>query len=417
MKRLILMLIAISALCRSVCAESEILAYTQQTDVICTVDGLFAESYAIDGFIYLPLDSLVDYGFNVTETSRGIAVDRSDIIYFDGCYEEKQNKGGFPVYENDTPVLICGQTANTYATDGRIVIQADELSVFGKVLWNEEMKTVEISIAAEELKNAFKTADDKEYFENCSVHITGQKRDGEWNGIVETSYYQGMTYLGYMINGEYEGVVYGYRMHTPYLASLFELKTVRNGLKNGYCRYKTGYNNKPEPPGTIKSASGIYENDRLKNGEYTIYIDYAPNTITFEVADFNEQKIYSNREYYEFAECDSQIFYNGELLCFDTAPVIEDDRTLIPLRGFFEKTGASAEWDDASKTAVITVGETVISVSPDRYGIKINGNYKYADVPPRLINGRIMIPLRFLAEELGYTVAWGESGINITDAE
>ncbi len=408
MKRLLFLLLATFILSNTVYAENKEVAKTQETNIVCTIDGLFIESYAVDGFMYLPVEKLSDYGFIVNEAANGFQLDRKEIVYFDGSYDEKDTNGNLIVYENTTPVIVNDKVANTYLIEDRIVIQADELLAFGDVSWNENTQTVKISIIANELKNAFEKAEDKVTVTEGMTQISGQMQNDEWNGIVRTSGFQSMTYFGYMKDGEYEGVVYGYREHQPYLAALYELKTVRNGAKNGYCRYITGYNNKAEAPKTIKVASGIYENDKLKNGEYTIYTDFNMNTSTFEVKDFNGQIVSSTRYGYEYEKSPSQVFYNGELIDFDVVPIMENDRTLIPLRGLFEKMGAVVEWDGQNQTAIVTKDDMVLSVKIDHYGAKVNDSCKYMDVPARLVESRTMIPLRFLSEELGYTVIWNE---------
>ena len=408
MKRIILALVFVFVLGNTVFAESNVITQTQETNIICTIDGLFIESYAVEGFMYLPVENLSEYGFNLNKNTEGIELRRNKIVYFDGNYTEIKTGNNLPVFENTTPITINGKIANTYVIEDRVVIQADELLAFGDVIWNENAQTVEISIIENELKNAFEKAEDKVTVTEGTNQISGQMKNDKWNGIVRTSGHQTMTYLGYMKDGEYEGVVYGYREHQPYLAALYELKTVRNGLKNGYCKYVTGYNNKPEPPHTIKVASGIYENDKLKNGEYTIYTDYNMNTSTYEVKDFNEQIVSSTRYGYEFEKSISQVFYNGELIEFDVAPIMENDRTLIPLRGLFEKMGATVEWDGQNQTAIVIKDDMILSVKIDHYGAKVNDFYKYMDVPARLVESRTMIPLRFLSEELGYTVIWDD---------
>ena len=387
-------------------AENDAVAQTQETKVVCMIDGLFIESYAVDDFMYLPVEKLQEYGFDINRNADSIELVRKKTVYFDGCYDEKKTSGGLPVYENVIPVTIDGKFANTYVIGDRVVIQADELSAFGDFTWNEETQTIVISIIANELMNAFENAEDKVTVEEGTTYISGQQKNGVWNGIVKTSVFQGMTNYGYMKDGKYEGVVFGYREHKPYLAALYELKTMRNGMKNGYCRYETGYNNKPEPPQTIKNASGIYENDKLKNGEYTIYTDYDWNTSTYVVEEFKEQIISSTRNWYTYEKSLSEVFYHGELVDFDVAPVMEDDRTLIPLRGLFERMGASVEWDGEKQTATVIMDDTVLSVKIDHYKAKINDSFKYMDIPTRLVEGRTMIPLRFLSEELGYVVIW-----------
>jgi len=409
MKKFLTFIMALALSCSSlVHAESKkVVAQTQETKNTCSIDGLFIESYAVNGFMYLPIDRLTDYGFNLDVKEDSIDLKRNKIVYLDGCYDKVDTGSNLPVYENHTPVTISGKPANTYLIEDRIVIQADELQAFGKVAWNEYKKLISISIIEDELINAFENLEDKEKSLTNDVIRVGQKKNGEWNGLVQTTYWPGTTYLGYMENGKYEGAVIGETEHKPYLAAESEFMTVRNGVKNGYCWYSLGYNNKPPSPNTIKSSSGMYENDVLKNGTYTIYIDDYMNTATYEVKDFKEQIISSKRVYYyEYEKSLSKVFYNSELIHFDVEPVVENQRTLIPLRGMFEKMGAVVEWDNENQTATVMKDDMIILVKIDHYGIKINDSYKYMDTPARLVDGRTMMPLRFLSEELGYDVIW-----------
>ena len=112
-----------------------------------------------------------------------------------------------------------------------------------------------------------------------------------------------------------------------------------------------------------------------------------------------------------------------EILGFDTPPVTEADRTLVPMRFLFEKLGADVTWDEATQTATATIAADLddqfqtfgtaqaksVSVSIDNTTAVVNGQAKVMDVPARLINDKTMVPLRFLSENLGYTVTWDEA--------
>lgn len=103
-----------------------------------------------------------------------------------------------------------------------------------------------------------------------------------------------------------------------------------------------------------------------------------------------------------------KIMYNDKYLSFENPPVLENDRTLVPMRFLFEQMGATVSWDDVTNTATVTKGEDVISFSIDNSTAVVNSLQKNMDVPARLINNKTYIPLRFLSEELGYTVEWDE---------
>ena len=114
---------------------------------------------------------------------------------------------------------------------------------------------------------------------------------------------------------------------------------------------------------------------------------------------------------------------NGEILGFDTPPITEADRTLVPMRFLFEQLGAEVEWDDATNTATATIAasadrqiqtfgmaeEKTVSFSIDNPTATVNGTAASMDVPARLMNDKTMVPLRFLSENLGYTVTWDEA--------
>lgn len=98
---------------------------------------------------------------------------------------------------------------------------------------------------------------------------------------------------------------------------------------------------------------------------------------------------------------------SGEYLSFEVSPVIEYSRTLVPMRFILEKMGALVGWSDELKIASILYGENLehyIEIQINSNIAKVNGVEKPLDVPARLINDKTMLPLRFIAEEMGYTV-------------
>lgn len=105
----------------------------------------------------------------------------------------------------------------------------------------------------------------------------------------------------------------------------------------------------------------------------------------------------------------------------DQQPVIENDRTLIPVRGAFEAMGGTVEWDGENR--IVTVKNSTNTV---RTELKIDSDvmttYTYKslldvektetklDVPATIRNDRTMLPLRAVGEALGAKVEWdGES--------
>lgn len=99
---------------------------------------------------------------------------------------------------------------------------------------------------------------------------------------------------------------------------------------------------------------------------------------------------------------------NGQNLNFDVPLVVENDRTLVPLRAIFEALGASVQWDDSTQTVTASKAGTEIKLVIGGKAFK-NGEPVALDVPAKLVNDRTMVPLRFVSESLGCQVGWDES--------
>ena len=116
-----------------------------------------------------------------------------------------------------------------------------------------------------------------------------------------------------------------------------------------------------------------------------------------DIEDVLNEKCPSDTPYIEF---------NGNILGFDVPPIIEDGSTLVPMRFLFEQMGADVEWDSETQTATATVDNKAVTFSIDNVNARINNKPAKMDVPARLVNGKTMVPLRFLSENMGYDVDW-----------
>ena len=122
--------------------------------------------------------------------------------------------------------------------------------------------------------------------------------------------------------------------------------------------------------------------------------------IEYDMADIEDvlnEKCPSDTPYIEF---------NGNILGFDVPPIIEDGSTLVPMRFLFEQMGADVEWDSETQTATATLDNKAVTFSIDNVNARINNKPAKMDVPARLVNGKTMVPLRFLSENMGYDVDW-----------
>jgi len=94
--------------------------------------------------------------------------------------------------------------------------------------------------------------------------------------------------------------------------------------------------------------------------------------------------------------------------------VEEGGRLLVPVRGVFELTGASVEWDAASSGVHIVGGGNDIWMWVNNQGAVVNGADAWLDVPPRNISGRVHIPLRFVGESLGRSVNYADAVVTLS---
>lgn len=112
---------------------------------------------------------------------------------------------------------------------------------------------------------------------------------------------------------------------------------------------------------------------------------------------------------------------DGEKLVADTAPVIIEGRTMVPMRAIFESLGAKVEWDDFSKTVSAYTDKTEIKLAVGESEMLVNGKKEPLDVSAIIRNGRTLVPLRAVAEALDVDVNWYSDiktvSINTKDVE
>lgn len=101
-----------------------------------------------------------------------------------------------------------------------------------------------------------------------------------------------------------------------------------------------------------------------------------------------------------------QVLLNGNPINMDVAPVMENNRTLVPLRAIFEALGADVDWSGADQSITATKNGDTIWLQIGNKNAKRNGQQIILDVPARIIIGRTLVPLRFVGESLGADVNW-----------
>ena len=101
---------------------------------------------------------------------------------------------------------------------------------------------------------------------------------------------------------------------------------------------------------------------------------------------------------------------------FDVSPIIENSRTLVPMRKIFEELGCEVEWLSESQTVIVTKNSKIIALQIGKNKI-ISTDIETGenvvteiDTAPQIHNGRTLVPVRVISESLGCNVEWdGES--------
>lgn len=105
----------------------------------------------------------------------------------------------------------------------------------------------------------------------------------------------------------------------------------------------------------------------------------------------------------------AKVRIDGELVEFeDQAPLIDDGRTMIPIRAVAQTLGAYAAWDGKNYQAIITKKGTTIKIPINSDIVYVDDEEVQLDCEAQIMNDRTMVPLRFIAETFGIEVDWDQ---------
>ncbi len=99
----------------------------------------------------------------------------------------------------------------------------------------------------------------------------------------------------------------------------------------------------------------------------------------------------------------------------NVVPYIENDYTLIPLRAVSEALGAYVEWDENTKTALLSISGNKIAVTVNAPVMRVGGADIALDVPARISQDRVFVPLRAVCEAFNKNVYYKDKFIGIVE--
>ncbi len=108
---------------------------------------------------------------------------------------------------------------------------------------------------------------------------------------------------------------------------------------------------------------------------------------------------------------------NGIEKEIDSEPIIINNRTLLPIRAVMEEIGGTVNWDNETQEITLTYQGDITRLVIDSTTAYLNDTAITIDTAPVIINGRTMLPIRFIAESFHFDVVWDNQTITITKQE
>ena len=106
-----------------------------------------------------------------------------------------------------------------------------------------------------------------------------------------------------------------------------------------------------------------------------------------------------------FAPNEDVATVNGEEVSLDVSAKIVNNRIMVPIRFIAENLGAFVDWDKKNRVVMI---DNRIFLPIGSKTAKVDGVSIGLDAPAMIENGRTLVPLRFVTESLGANVEWNE---------
>ncbi|MGF7049468.1 hypothetical protein J2T13_003979 [Paenibacillus sp. DS2015] len=97
---------------------------------------------------------------------------------------------------------------------------------------------------------------------------------------------------------------------------------------------------------------------------------------------------------------------DGRFVSFDVPPQMINGRVMVPLRQIFEGLGAKVGWNEKNQTVSGNKGDIAVALVLNEKKATVNGKTVTLDAPSTQIKGRTFVPARFVAESLGADVKW-----------
>lgn len=99
-------------------------------------------------------------------------------------------------------------------------------------------------------------------------------------------------------------------------------------------------------------------------------------------------------------------YIDGQAVTLDVPPAVIAGRTMVPVKFIGETFGARFSWDEKLRRVTYDLEGLIIELFIGQTTVKVNGRNEPIDIAPVIVNGRTMVPVRFIGSHLGASFEW-----------
>lgn len=147
--------------------------------------------------------------------------------------------------------------------------------------------------------------------------------------------------------------------------------------------------------------SGNYISDLSPANEYYLALELKDFVLDVEIV----QRFYIDKKNYYVNDIEKEM---------DIAPMIKNGRTFLPVRYVTQTLGAVVEWDDIEKKVTVRLNDKTVELWIGIDTARVNGEEVPLDEAPFIYEGRTVLPMRFVGENLDMKVEWNGEEREVT---
>ncbi|HVL39945.1 MAG TPA: copper amine oxidase N-terminal domain-containing protein, partial [Fimbriimonadaceae bacterium] len=113
-----------------------------------------------------------------------------------------------------------------------------------------------------------------------------------------------------------------------------------------------------------------------------------------------------------------RVFLDGREIVFDDVrPQMVNGRLMVPIRGIFEQMGIAVEWDAQREVVTARKAPDLVELEVNSRVARINGQEAVLEVAPFHHRGRTLVPLRLIAQATGANVTYRDGDVHIQTSQ